>query len=220
MGRIRAVAFDFDETLSDWPAAVERAVVTMACEPPLAGEESFVRRFMGTARELYPSRTPGPLYFEVHKVFQALLGTDADSMALAQRFRSVLGPAPFADVSPTLAALSGRFSLAILSNNPYAPEGLRVMGFSDYFPTVLALREDSGLAKPHPHAFASLVETLGLQPHQVAFVGDSMTDDIEGASAAGLTAIWLDRFGSVLSLPTSTHRITSLLELPSLLEQI
>jgi putative hydrolase of the HAD superfamily len=220
MGQIRAVAFDFDETLSDWPAAVERAVTLLANEPPLANHDGFVERFLRLAGELYPSRTPGALYFEVHKVFEAAIGDSGDSHDLADRFRSRLTAVPFADVAPTVPALAEHFDLAVLSNNPYAPEGLRVMGLADYFPTVIALREDSGLAKPHPHAFRSLVHSLELGPEEVAFVGDSIDDDIQGALATGLVAIWLDRFATSSSLPLGAHRIESLTELPPLLERL
>jgi putative hydrolase of the HAD superfamily len=94
------------------------------------------------------------------------------------------------------------------------------MGFADYFPTVIALREDSGLAKPHPQAFRALVNSLNTGPEEVVYVGDSITDDIEGALAAGLVAIWLDRFASSSSMPAGAHRIESLTELPHLLERL
>ena len=151
MGRIRAAAFDFDETLSDWPAAVERAALLLGSEPPLANHRGFAEQFLTLANELLPSRTPGGLYFEVHRVFEGMGRPAGDSQALAERFRSVLAPVPFADVATVISALFDRFELAVLSNNPYAPEGLRVMGLADYFPTVLALREDrAGLLSPIP----------------------------------------------------------------------
>ncbi|HEY5475392.1 MAG TPA: hypothetical protein VIK11_01640 [Tepidiformaceae bacterium] len=151
MGRIRAAAFDFDETLSDWPAAVERAALLLGSEPPLANHRGFAEQFLTLANELLPSRTPGGLYFEVHRVFEGMGSLGGDSQALAEGFRSVLAPVPFADVATVISALFDRFELAVLSNNPYAPEGLRVMGLADYFPTVLALREDrAGLLSPIP----------------------------------------------------------------------
>ena len=221
MGRIRAVAFDFDETLSDWPAAVRRAVNSLAAQPPFASETDFAERFTRIAAELYPSRTPGPLYFEVHRVFERVLTGESDCFAAADRFRSALDPAAFDDVAATLEALAGRFPLGILSNNPYAPEGLRILGFDHYFPTVIARPVDHPEAKPHPQAFTLLAAALGFAPHQVAYVGDDIEVDIDGAAAAGLAAIWLDRYDSPAQPAASpAARIASLAELPSLLETL
>lgn len=41
------------------------------------------------------------------------------------------------------------------------------------------------------------VEKLGLQPHEVLFVGDSLEIDYEGARNAGLKALLIDRENKV-----------------------
>jgi FMN phosphatase YigB (HAD superfamily) len=51
-------------------------------------------------------------------------------------------------------------------------------------------------------------------------VGDSVLSDVEGAHAAGLVAVWLDRHGDAWPPPPGVHRITSLTELPDLLTEI
>ena len=48
-------------------------------------------------------------------------------------------------------------------------------------------------------------------------VGDSLIADVQGALSAGLTAVWIDRFGDGNPLPEGAHRIEALTELPALL---
>jgi putative hydrolase of the HAD superfamily len=110
--------------------------------------------------------------------------------------------------------------LAVLSNNPYAPTGLEVLGMTGHFDAIITLEEASGLAKPHPHAFASLATALDLAPEEVVYVGDSLVDDVAGALAAGMVAIWVDRVGTGLAAPEGAWRVGSLAELPGLLEKM
>jgi putative hydrolase of the HAD superfamily len=58
---------------------------------------------------------------------------------------------------------------------------------------------------------------LGTAPERTVHVGDSVLSDVEGAHAAGLVAVWLDRHGDAWPPPPGVHRITSLAELPDLL---
>lgn len=48
-------------------------------------------------------------------------------------------------------------------------------------------------SKPHPSAFHSACEQLGTAPGRTLMVGDSLADDVAGATAAGLPAVLLDR---------------------------
>ena len=54
---------------------------------------------------------------------------------------------------------------------------------------------DPCVRKPDPRAFARLVDELGVAASEIAYVGDSVPADIEGADRAGLRAVWLDRWG-------------------------
>jgi len=52
-----------------------------------------------------------------------------------------------------------------------------------------------GWEKPHPEIFARAVAAFGLTPGEVVHVGDHRREDVEGARAAGLQALHLDRAG-------------------------
>jgi putative hydrolase of the HAD superfamily len=52
---------------------------------------------------------------------------------------------------------------------------------------------DIGVRKPHPAIFEAALSQLGACPERTWFVGDTMKEDIVGASRAGLWPIWLSR---------------------------
>lgn len=49
-----------------------------------------------------------------------------------------------------------------------------------------------GVAKPDPAIFGFALDVLGLSPGRVAYVGDSVHNDVHGAAAAGLVPLHLD----------------------------
>jgi putative hydrolase of the HAD superfamily len=58
-----------------------------------------------------------------------------------------------------------------------------------------------------------VVEALGLPPGEIAYVGDSVSADVEGALGAGLRAVWLNRWHDPWPLPPGVVSIASLSEL-------
>lgn len=67
-----------------------------------------------------------------------------------------------------------------------------------------------GYAKPDRRIFHLTLRRLGVTGAEALHVGDTVRDDYEGARAAGLSALWLDRGHSGQGDPTAT--IASLLE--------
>jgi HAD superfamily hydrolase (TIGR01549 family) len=91
----------------------------------------------------------------------------------------------------------------------------------DEFATHHALAVDAivgskahGRVKPHPSIFVAALAALDVAPDEVAMVGDSYEDDIEGARALGIRAILLDRDSL---RPDAPDRIDTLLALPAAL---
>jgi putative hydrolase of the HAD superfamily len=71
-----------------------------------------------------------------------------------------------------------------------------------------------GRIKPHHSIFETTLSALGVEPAEAVMVGDSYTDDIEGARAVGIRAILVDRDGL---RPDEPDRIETLLALPAAL---
>lgn len=92
-----------------------------------------------------------------------------------------------------LAALG--LPLAVVSNwDERLSRLLAELGLAERFVTMVVSAE-VGVEKPHPRIFEIAVERLGVRPEEVVHVGDRRLDDVEGAEAAGLRALWLARDG-------------------------
>lgn len=70
------------------------------------------------------------------------------------------------------------------------------------------------VAKPDPRIFGFALDALGFAPERVAYVGDSVINDVAGAAAAGLVPLHLDPYDDH---PGALHeRIGSLFDLLAL----
>ena len=65
-----------------------------------------------------------------------------------------------------------------------------------------------------------MLERMGVSPEETAYVGDRQLEDVMGSLQAGMHPIWINRDNQPLdpNLPTPSHEISSLLELPKLLD--
>src|SRR6478752_5274972 len=162
---VRAVAFDLDDTLSDWWTGIERAAAAVGSPAILdrVREETWVRRD-GVVVDRHHWRVlhePGTFMAE------ELIGP----------FLAALDPPLFDDTIPALEVLRGRVKLALLTNNPYGADVLYRHGLHiDVFDSVTIA--DPSVRKPDPRAFTPLVDALGYAPSEIAFVGDSIPADV------------------------------------------
>lgn len=77
-----------------------------------------------------------------------------------------------------------------------------------------------GWRKPALQFFAAISERLQLPPDEILMVGDDLTNDVRGATAAGLPAVWLCRDDSLdEQLPDNAYRFSSLTQLADELER-
>jgi putative hydrolase of the HAD superfamily len=126
----------------------------------------------------------------------------------------------FDDVLPALAALAMTYpsmALGVVTNGEGEPQRakLAAIGLSERFQVVVASGEE-GVAKPDAKIFALACERLGTEQERTAHIGDRLDLDAEGAAAAGLRGVWLDRVGDAPS-PAHVVRISTLNELPTVL---
>lgn len=94
---------------------------------------------------------------------------------------------------------------------------LRGLGIAESFDTV-TISSLAQAAKPAPQIFRLAVEKHAVDPGEALHVGDSLRDDVEGATKAGLHAVLLDRQGRHRG--TETRVIHSLDKIPALLDQL
>ena len=177
-------------------------------------------RFEGDAAELRALAQWAPSYrCETWRL--ALADQAIDEPALAAELGERFGAERrgrhelFDDALPTLDALSGDWSLAILTNGASCLQREKLVGAGllERF-TVVVASGDLGVGKPAGEIFARALRLLGVERSQAVMVGDSYANDVEGARAAGLRAVWLDRHGDGVG---EGPRIGTLAQLPAAL---
>ena len=99
------------------------------------------------------------------------------------------------DAMPLLEGLRGTgYKTAVLSNTMWSREHhegvLERDGVKHLFDYMLFTSETSA-GKPHASVFADVLYNLDVQPHEAAFVGDRLFDDIYGAQTVGMKGIWV-----------------------------
>jgi putative hydrolase of the HAD superfamily len=80
----------------------------------------------------------------------------------------------------------------------------------------VTLSSEVGVTKPRPAIFARALARHGVEPAEALHVGDSPAEDAEGARAAGLAAVLIDRAGRHAERP-GVARIDSLTALPGMI---
>jgi putative hydrolase of the HAD superfamily len=70
-----------------------------------------------------------------------------------------------------------------------------------------------GAAKPSPRVFERALAVAGVEPGEALYAGDRLDNDIEGAAAAGVRAVLVQREGTP---PPGVDAIGSLSELAAL----
>lgn len=212
--RAPAIAFDLDDTITDWWTAIsdaaervtDRGTAQQLCE--LVRHEVWERRADAAVH-----RAHWRLRAEAVGFWRCLL-THAEAEVVAGRFLELLRPRPYHDVAPTLRDLAPHADLAVLTNSPYADEELDAMQVASYFSAIVALADP--IRKPHPEAFETLCRQLDRSPEEIWHVGDSPLADVEPAREHGISAVWIDRFGDDWSVPEDVVHVRSLAELPDL----
>ena len=99
----------------------------------------------------------------------------------------------YPDTEATLEALSGRYKLGIIANQP---KGLRAIlddfGIGKYFELVVG-SDDVGISKPDPAIFALALTAAKCDPREALMVGDRFDNDIVPAMAAGMRTARIKR---------------------------
>jgi HAD superfamily hydrolase (TIGR01549 family)/HAD superfamily hydrolase (TIGR01509 family) len=118
----------------------------------------------------------------------------------------------FADSVPALKSLQEiGMPMGIVSNfTSDLEDRLRHLGLRGFFSFVIT-SSLVGIAKPDPRIFELAVTQTGHPRHRLLYVGDHLGDDIEGARAAGLDAVMIDRRDGRVDAPCPC--IGSLLDL-------
>ncbi len=229
MPRITTVIFDMYETLVQNP--FETGKISFANTIELQGLNTTVDElwegWLPAEEEFRDSRLdpdrPFQSYFSAWKGgFErafSVLNLDGDAQAATEEFfRHLSRRDPFPETDEAVAEVQKRYRTALLSN---ADDGFMLPNLELLqvgFETVLT-SEQAQIYKPRPELFQLMLERLGVSADETAYVGDRQLEDVVGPSEAGMHPVWINRNNQPLdpNLPIPTHQISSLLELPKLL---
>ncbi|MCW5555864.1 MAG: HAD-IA family hydrolase [Verrucomicrobiae bacterium] len=215
-GKIQAVTFDVGGTLIEpWPS-VGHVYAEVAARYGAKGlsAEMLNRRFLAAWKQ-HPAfdHTVADWAAIVDESFAGLL-TEKPSQTffpeLYEHFGSATAWRVYADVRPTLEALRTRsLRLGLISNwDDRLRPLLRALDLTEYFEAILISCE-VGAGKPAPAIFQEAVRRMGVPAGAILHVGDSMEADVQGARAAGLSAVQIERVAE----PKQNCQIQSLTEL-------
>jgi FMN phosphatase YigB (HAD superfamily) len=155
------------------------------------------------------------LRLECADILADVLSLGADGAELLPCLTDAVAFTAFPDAAPALEVLTAQGRrLAVVSNwDVSLPPVLRRLGLAGRFEVVVH-SAGVGASKPDPRPFLVALERLALAPEECVHVGDDPVNDVQGAAAAGLRAILVDRS----SASPGPHTVASLGDVPALLE--
>lgn len=205
-----AVLFDLDDTLFDHRHCA-RAALSAA-----RGAHESLQRVSDKDLERTHAEILEVLHLEVQtgrmeldaarverfaRLYRAI-GHDADpdlAVRTAARYRAgyVEARREVAGASALLRALRPHAHVVVVSNNLLQEqiEKLRQCRL-DVLIDVLVVSEEVGVAKPDPTIFEEALRRANTSADAAVMVGDSWTNDIEGARAAGIRPVWFNPDGA------------------------
>ena len=203
MLQIRALTFDLDDTLWDnrpVMLAAEQALYDwLRTNYPRIGQRYTLDELTGLRRDL-AERDPG-LRYHMTALRKASLSLAAESVGYDD---SLIEPAftaflevrhrvkPYDDVVPALERLRGAgYLIGSLTNGNADVHRAGIGHLFDF--SVSA--ESVGKAKPHPKMYREACRLAGVDPSELAHVGDEPATDLEGARVAKVAGIWMNRPG-------------------------
>ena len=146
---------------------------------------------------------------------RALGVPELDHAAARRAMLGALEFTPYADVLPVLGELRERgLTLVIASNwDCSLRDWLRPTGILALVDGVVTSAE-VGAGKPDPRVFERALQVAGAEPAEALHIGDKVDNDVEGAAAAGVRGVLVQREGEP---PPGVEAVGSLRELSALL---
>ena len=207
----RAVLFDLDDTIFDHTHATHCALRELqSFEPALAGWEidALHREHSSILEELHVEVVHGRMTVDAARIerFRRLLALGdvpdaAERAAPAARcYREAYerGWQPVAGAAELLCALkAARVWVGVVTNN-IVSEQRKKLDRCELGVCVDALvtSEEVGVQKPAVEIFQVALAHAKASPDEAVMIGDNWSNDIEGARAAGIRPIWLNRTGA------------------------
>lgn len=210
--RIEGVLFDIDDTLVDLETAMGRTLHHLGAETLAHLSESewaeYKRLYTRDPHGYYDQYLAGKLTFSEQRIHRArhaqaaFVAEPLDGEAAVRwnnAYEAVLPLhfKPYDDVVPVLDALDeAGVPYGAVSNNVHDYQRAKLDRAGLQRVAALVGIDALGVAKPDPAIYLEGARRLGTDPARTLYVGDNPVVDAEGADAAGLIGVWLDRRGA------------------------
>ena len=224
---IKAILFDFDQTLVDSAQGFRKAEKNVQKEIfgdlALASWEKFLANYRKIRKKFHSQYnfSRKACWQEVYWYYcrehnsRLLENWELDYWQTVSD-KTILFP----ETIPVLEKLASAYSLGLITNTQGQPSNKhRITMFArlkKFFDVVIISGQAGIPPKPDPQAFYAALEKLSVKPHQALYVGDNWHIDICGAENAGLRTVWLKHHRVPRNFPdvqTTTPVINSLDEL-------
>ncbi|MBN9500680.1 MAG: hypothetical protein BGO01_07195 [Armatimonadetes bacterium 55-13] len=237
---IKAVYFDLDDTLCAYWDASKVGLKGAFEAHPIANipASEMVRHWAAAFREYSPTlkdkgwydrylKSGAPTRLEQMRL--TLLRAGVDDLSHAERLSDEYmrlrdqALALFPDAWMVLEQLSPKYPLGLITNGPadIQRQEIATLNIGEFFQNVF-IEGEMGEGKPHLTVFRRAEKAVGLQPHEILFVGNSYDHDIAPAINAGWRTAWVRRPSDVPpsadpALPAKPKEIQTGQPLPDLI---
>jgi HAD superfamily hydrolase (TIGR01549 family) len=216
---IRAVLFDLDDTLFDHRRSARAALEAVhAVHAASLDFGEFERHHTICLEEMHVEVLAGRIGLDdarrerFRRVFRALGVTldhgAVDAVASAYRSGYLTSRRALDGAAELLAAVRQHAHVAIVTNNllEEQQDKLQYCGLAPMVDSLIA-SEDVGCSKPDPEIFRIALKRAGVSADCAVMLGDSWQNDVAGALAAGIRAVWFnpDRLPRPVELPGVTE---------------
>jgi len=210
----KGVLFDYGGTLveevsTDLRAGNEWLLAHASYIPPRIGLDQVLERAdkitleVSSRRDRYGIETPWPT---LTRLIHDFLGIrfELPMADLEMGFwRAAVRTQPMPGARAMLASCHElKLPVAVVSNTsfgePVIRHELEKNRLADHLAFVM-VSADYSIRKPNPLLLDTAAARLGVEPHDIWFVGDRLDTDVAGARAAGMTAVWFNRVRDQLS---------------------
>ena len=205
---VKAVFFDLDGTLLDHVLAEQRAAQVFYAKYSsilrASTIETFVREWEAASERHMDQFLRGNVSFEdqrrrrisdvaLHPVSQEEADRIFSDYLEAYEANWTLFP----EVLDVLEALGSRgFRMGVITNGDAAQQKskLQTLGLAQFFEHIL-ISGALGISKPNKEIFQAAADLMRCETLECTHIGDSFENDVNGAMATGMQAVWLDRGG-------------------------
>ena len=208
---VHGVLFDIDETLVDLRTAMSTTIREISAADLAHFSEAdwaaYQQLYTADPHGYYDQYLAGELSFTRQRLLRVAHAQqahglpaydDAAGQAWNAAYERVL-PRHFTlyhDVVPLLDVLDARgIPYGAVSNNVHDYQRAKLDAVGLQRIKELVGTDTLGVAKPDPAIFLEGIRRLGTEAAHTLYVGDNLRVDAEGACAAGLRGVWLDRAG-------------------------